>query len=236
MSEESLEKRNQGTSKLLHTTFENVVAGISGVAASKREDFILSVGHVLQKTRSTQFLSTLMSEWDKFVNKGKIAEGHEETEQHVSCLQEILDFIDKDLPDEIRFTNLKKVFLMSATERYSTRDSVLPQQYMRICRSLTSGQTLVLNATYAIAVEDWWKKEKPNSAKTWLDIIAKNSGLIFPELVEVHEAGLIEKNLLTVREYSDRSGIYPGNHFRMTELGFQLCEFISKYDLTFVDT
>ena len=37
----------------------------------------------------------------------------------------MLDFLDRDIPDEARFSLLKKVFLTAATEDVSTRDAAL---------------------------------------------------------------------------------------------------------------
>ena len=49
-------------------------------------------------------------------------------------------------------------------------------------------------------------------------------------LVEIHEEKLIEKYLLTPRKHSDRSGIMADPHFRLTSLGYELCQFIEHYD------
>ena len=141
----------------------------------------------------------------------------------------MLDFLDQDSPDEIRFTVLMKIFLTSATETVSDRNSVLPQQYMKVSRSLSSGEVLILFGAY----ETTRKNENIDlgmSASTWLAEIAKVSGLKYPELVETYETDLIEKNLLTPRTYNDRSGISVGKYFRLTSLAWDLCQFLEEYD------
>ena len=84
---------------------------------------------------------------------GKIKDEYQFSEQAQACLEEILDFLDNDSPDEIRFTVLKKVFMVAATETISDRDSLLPQQYMRLCRGLPSGEILILSTAYKMCKE-----------------------------------------------------------------------------------
>jgi len=68
--------------------------------------------------------------------------------------------LEKVIPDELRFSIIKRVFLVAATESVSDRNSLLPQQYMKICKKLESGEIMVLNATYFVAKEDWWQQER----------------------------------------------------------------------------
>jgi len=142
------------TSDVLARTISGIAEGVTGIAASQREDLILSVGHIFQRMRAGQFLGTLKREWDKYKGKGRIKPDYESTEQHKSSLQELLSFLDKDAPDELRFSLLKKIFLIAATETASNRDSHLPLQYMQIARTLTSGEILVLNAEYTVATKN----------------------------------------------------------------------------------
>jgi len=217
------------TSNLLGLTIMSLAEGITGVAASERKDLILSLGHLFQRIRSGRFLQTLKNEWDGYRDKGRISDDYMETEQHQECLQEMLDFLDKDSADQIRFSFLKKIFLTAATENPTKRDSLLPQQYMKVCRKLSSGEVLVLQATYEIAKSGHWD---PNdtSARNWEVAIAEESGLRYPELVEVHERNLMAKNLITSRTHSDKSGVTLGQHYRLSDLGYEICKFIESYD------
>jgi hypothetical protein len=217
------------TSKLLTETLKSLTEGITGVAASDRRDLILSLGHLFQRMRSGRFLKTLTDEWDNYREKGRIKDDYIQTEQHLACLQEMLDFLDKDSPDELRFSVLKKIFLVAATETKSARDSVLPQQYMQLCRTLSAGEILVLSVSYDITQRDV-PAQKDSSARNWLTKIAEKSGLKFPELVEIHERNLIEKSLLSGREHSDRSGVRLGDHYRLTTLGYEICKFIESFE------
>jgi hypothetical protein len=219
------------TSATLSKTLTAIAEGLTGIGAAERKDWILSFGHILQSIRGGRLLTVFANEWRTYREKGKITEDYQQSEQHQDCLQELLDFLDEGPPDTSRFTVLKKILLVAATETASRRDSVLPQQYMRICRHLTSGELLVLLTAHSVSkAPPPIKLDTPESASVWLDAISRSSGLDYTELVEVHERALIEKNLLSPRLYPDRSGVSMGPHFRLTRLAHDLCTFIERYE------
>ncbi len=217
------------TSDILSRTITQIAEGVTGIAASKREELILSVGHIFQRMRAGHFLDDLKREWDKYKEKGRIKDDYEFTEQHKSCLQELLSFLDKDMPDEARFTVLKKIFLLAATETASDRNSHLPLQYMQIARTLTSGEILVLNAEYSVTKNRKLWAGKSQTAHDWFNIITEVSELQYPELVEIHEEELMKKKLFLPRTFADRSGVYLQEHLRLTKLGYELCRYIENY-------
>jgi len=219
------------TSDLLGQTYKAVAEGLTGLTASavsNRKDLILSVGHIFQQTRVQGFLDILIEEWGKYRKAGRIKNDRFDTQQHQECLKEILDSLDRDSPDQLRFRMLKALFLGAATEEEIKRESPLPQQYMSLCRKLSSGEALVLQADYALV--KCGKYEVPSSAGAWLEQMAKASGLQYPPLVEMHERGLIEKNIISPRTLGDKSGCAGGTEGRLTLLGIGLCHFISTFD------
>lgn len=120
------------------------VQGLSGLFAMERKDMILTAGRLLQGVINWEFLDTLHREWDRLRKDSQIRDDYQKTEQHHACLQQMLDFLDSDKPDKIRFEFMKKIFLSAATEKGQNTDSILPQQYMFISRQLTSGDILLL--------------------------------------------------------------------------------------------
>ena len=225
----SIQKYGGDTDDILKDSLIGLVEGLSGIAVSKKMDFQLSVGHLLQSLIKGKFLNQLINEWNEYRNKGKIKDDYQTTEQHIECLQEMLDFIDSDMPDEKRFSLLNKIFLVAATESISERNDVLPQQYMKICRKLTSGEVLVLLGTFQVSKNKEFDP-KETGAAAWLNNIAKVTNLKYFELIELHERNLIDKNLLTPRQHGDKSGVQLGKHYRLTELGCQICKFVEEYD------
>jgi len=219
------------TSRIIEETLRSLVEGITGIAASNKSRLMLSLGHILQRIRSGNFLSQVLKEWSYFKEKGKIKDDYQYTEQHYNCLHEMLDSLEKDIPEDIRFQLLKKIFLVASTEQFSSRDSVLPQQYMKICRTLSSGAILLLITNYEISFEEGWKKDrKKYSSSTWIKQMQDRCILHNEELVEIYEEELEKKRLLLPRIYSDRSGVRIGDQFRLTKLGFEICEYLSNYE------
>ena len=228
MNESNLSKWTKDTGDTIRDTLTCLAEGITGIAASDRKELAFSVGHIFQSLRKGQFLSKFLTEWQVYREKGRIPEDYQETEQHHACLQELLEFLDHDSPDEVRFEVMKKVFLVAATETVSDRNSLLPYQFLHLCRGMASGEVIVLNATYRIAKSGQFPDV--SGANQWLDIIAKESGLGHSSLVEIYEEDLIKKHFLSRRLHADRSGVAAKPHFRLTSLGLMLCEYIASYD------
>jgi len=212
----------------LVNTLQALTEGLTGIASSDRKDLFLSIGYLLQRLRGQSFLKAFDAEWQRLREKGRIRDDYSQTEQCQACLQELLDCLDRDSPDKIRFDFIKRVFLAAAQEKQSDRDSVLPQQYMRLARQLSSGDILVISAAYELSK---YPAERTNSAREWLNKIAKQSGLEHSNLVEIYEKALMEKYLLTGRLLSDRSEV-DTEHYRLTPLAVGLCEFLLVTDIS----
>ena len=141
----------------------------------------------------------------------------------------MLSFLDNELPDKTRFEFMKKIFLVASTEDDLDRDSILPQQYMRICKNLKSGEILVLAVAYKMVKQKSWNP-KNRSAVNWVRDVAGISGLKHNDLVSIYEKKLIETGLITPRTLADNSGIELGKYNRLTPLGYELCCFVEAYD------
>ncbi len=102
----------------------------------------------LQKLVNGEGLRSAVEVWEKMKQKGKIKNDYEGSEQHVSCLQELLEAFENDKIDVNKFDILKKIFIVAATESVSTKKDLEPQQYMKIVRSMSSNEILVLLAEY----------------------------------------------------------------------------------------
>ncbi len=205
----------QSTDNVLSTTLRELGEGITGIALSSKNERILSISHLFQRIRGGQFLSQLLEEWNRYREKGKVKDDYQSTEQHKVCLQELLDFLENDSPDETRFEVLKKIFLVAASEEFSDRESLLPQQFMKIARRLSSGEVIVLITRYKLG--DTVNTINVNK------VVAKKSGLQYRELVAGYEQKLLDKKLMRQGER------YPGI-FHLSDLGSALCKYISHYE------
>jgi hypothetical protein len=219
----------------LGVTIRALTEAVTGIASSDNKDLALSIGYILQRVRGGHFLQQLSEEFKKYRDIGRIKQDYASTEQGMTCLQQILDCVDKDSPDQTRFNAMKDLFLGAAFEKLSTRDDILPAQLMRICRALSSAELLLLLANYRLANQDIWKQQAGSAfsggiTRNWVVECRTESGLRFEELVLEAEATLQEKRLLGVSQHGDRSGFVYTNHYRLTDLGYKLCEFIHAPD------
>jgi hypothetical protein len=216
------------TSDVIKDTTCSIFAGLTAIVANEPKENILSASRIFQGFVKGRVLEQLRVEWDELKEKGKIKDDYESTSQHRDCLLELLKILDNDCPDELRFQTLKKIFLTAATEKVSDRNSLLPYQYLKLCREMTSGEIIVLQTIYKLTSQPDIKREN-NSAAVWLRAVADASGLIHTSLVEIHEAELMKKYLLTGRLHGDRSGVECKPHYRLTELAYDFCKFINDY-------
>jgi hypothetical protein len=118
----------------------------------------------------------------------------------------------------------------------STRHDPLPQQLMQICRSLSSTDILILSASHKVSGTEFLQEAKSRgtghgTTQVWIEQVLKHTGLRFPEIVRLREDPLMEKRLLSRHIYPDGSGFALTNHFRLTELGFHLCNFIAAAEV-----
>lgn len=220
------------TSTLLKDTYLAVMEAATGVAGSAHPEWFQSAGRILQQLRNGKMIAQLSAEWDGYRAKGKIKDDYQQTEQHQSCLQELLDSLDKDGPDTLRFEAMKKILLVAASENGSDRDSFLPQQFMQVVRTLKSGEIVLLSTVYWFAKDKKWKEQAAQfgDVQNWRAAVADKSSLKHKELVKVHEEELDKKGLIYSPIHVDRSGVLLGDNFRLTSFGFELCEYMSKYE------
>ena len=104
---------------------------------------------------------------------------------------------------------------------------------MKLCKDLESCDIIILKAAYDIkngnlsqTLVNTTIGLRDKNAHSWLVNISKQIGHHLKSLVEVQEDKLIEFKLLSPRTQSDRSGIEPTDYYRLTELGYKLCEYI----------
>ncbi|HML76142.1 MAG TPA: hypothetical protein PKB02_16750 [Anaerohalosphaeraceae bacterium] len=217
------------TSDIIKETTCSITSGLAAIATSDRKDVILSASRIFQAFVKGKGLEQLQNEWDDLKKKGKIKDDYESTTQHQDCLLELLNFLDNDCPDELRFQTLKKIFLVASTETQSGRNSCLPYEYMKLCRSMSSGEILAMLTAYRLFVE-----KKANSISdsnfeyNWVAGVTNNGGFEHRELVEMYKRKLLDKNILLGTNFQGSMGKNSSNG--LTSLGLALCRYIESYD------
>ena len=213
-----------------------IAEALTGILASDLKDWKLSAGKIIQATIKGNLLTQLGREIEKYRQEGKIKEDYLESDINRASLKELLKFIDEEAPDEIRFKAIKSIFLSSLGQC----DEVLAYELLQICKKLSSMEIMILSVNYNVVkgVANPTATGITHSAtqiKYWAQIIAKQIGHNLSEIVLQYEDHLIELKLISDRHYPiDRTRVTENfdatPHFRLTPLGYKLCEFITKYD------
>jgi hypothetical protein len=226
-----IKKFEENTESVVNTILEKLIQGLTRVVTSDKNDLIMTVSGIVPKLLAGSRLDAFLKEWNKLVEKGNVKEDYQFSEQHKMCLLELLNFLDKDIADDDRFDAIKKIILIAATEKYSQRTEVLPQQYIRIIQKLSSADLLILIAAYNTSKDlDWKDNANPKrSIEDWKKAILKRTGLVYEEILDIEVEKLVKKRLLLPSLYGDGSGLGLGDHIRLTTLAFSIIDFMDYY-------
>lgn len=212
---------------------------LTGVLASDKKDWKLSAGHLIQATIKSSLLTQLGNEIKKYQSEGKIKENFLESDINRASFKELLEFIDSETPDEMRFKAMKSVFFSALVEN---GDESLAYELMKTCRKLSSMEIQILVANYNIAIGksepvphgiEWGSNRRIDY---WASNIAEQIGHHVPEIILQYEEHLMMSQLISRKHYPQVNYTYfatefePTKYFRMTDLGYKLCEFITKYE------
>lgn len=75
-----IQKYEEPTDNVVKQTLENLLQGLTGIAASSKKEIIFSVSNIFQKILAGNRLNSFLNEWDSFVSKGKIKEEYQFSE------------------------------------------------------------------------------------------------------------------------------------------------------------
>lgn len=233
MTKNQIEPFEQPTDNIFKKCIQHIAEGITGIAAAEPGERKLSIGHILQGVINGKFLSSLQKEWQQFKENGRIEDSYEQTEQHRACLKELLEYLERGIPDERILEVLKRIFLIAATEAHSTRNDVPPQEYMKMASVLTSGEILLLESACRtnLAISDQ-ERSLSITGNQWIREVANNSPLKHVDLINLYVVSLCKKHMTTGMLASPETAsrrIYPP-YYGLTELGYAFCEYINHYE------
>ena len=220
------------TAEVLQKTTGNMIAALAGMLTAEPKDFILSAGRLLQSVVSGRFMEQLGTEWEEYKKKGQIPEDYEKSVERLTCLQELFDFLDKDIPDDVRLDAIKRIFIVAAIEYKSAPDKYLPAEYMRLAKRLEPGELIFLKSIHTLLTSG--KNAQTMSSNTgifenWVKEVSASSVLKHSDLGKYYCEKLREKRLVNPAWASDGSGIALMPHYGLTEYGFVFCEYLARY-------
>jgi len=233
----NLKNKDQVVAFLKSSTVK-VAEFVTGILASDSTDYKLSAGYLVQAFVKNDLLHQLGVEINEYIKKGAIKEDFLKEPSDQSSFLELLNFIDNDNPDEIKFKAMKSLFFCSVSKGQDASTGHVSYELMRICRQLSAGEILVLKAAYEINLGKNPSQSLlsmrgvnlgTNSASDWFEMISRQLEHNLPTLVEIYEDKLITLKLISPRVSTDTRTFEQTGFYRLTPLGFKLCEQILKY-------
>jgi len=232
-----LVKDFSGLAKFLQQTTIELSEAITGFLSSDTNDKKLAAGHIIQSIFKGNLINQFGRELNNFREKGLIKEDYFATHKQQATLVEFLKFIDSgETPDEERFKAMKSLFFYSISKEATEKTEKDAYEMMQICKELSSMEVLILKANFNLVIGTAKShagknvSKRTNTRATWFITVANELGYDFPEIVERHEKHLMELKLISEIDNPSRNAMIPTDYFRLTTLGYKLCEFITKYD------
>jgi hypothetical protein len=218
--------------KILKRPKEEIVAGLFGAIAKGKSEAILMSGRIVQASLKGNAIEQMCIEVEALIDKGKIKEDYANSKHGFQSLYEILDLIDKDVPDEDKFNAMKALFYSVISADINEGERILNYQLFQIAKNLTSSQILVLKVCHDIRQKNEIPKDL-NFLCDWNSMVAKHIGHGIGSLIERDEETLLQNKLLTshneTRGTVNSVGIFKDNA-RLSGLGIKLCENLIKYN------
>lgn len=223
----------KGIAEFLKQPANKIAEFITGILISESKDWKLSAGHLIQASIKWRLFTQLGLEIEKYIEKGKTDEDYLDDSASLKSLSDLLKYIDENSPDDDNYFAMKQLFLKSIFNDSSDQKKILSYQLMKLCSMLDSDCILILKSAYDIShhrisrkLVDKNIRNDESIAREWLTNISIQLGHEITSLIEVHEEKLMNLKLISPRSNSDKSGILKTGHYRLTDLGYKLCNFI----------
>jgi hypothetical protein len=214
---------------------------ITGILASDQTSWKLSAGKLVQAAIKGKLLTQLGRELEGYRAAGKIKEDYFATHKNQASLYELLKFLDEEVPDEELFAAVKSIFFSGIRNAAESYDEALAYEFLQTGKKLSGTEILILKANYEIAQG---KLAGPVGTpvghipgiidrQTWRVIITKQMGYgNLDSIVGKYEEHLEDLGLISRRHDIDRArnDFHPTQKFRLTEMGYKFCEFITNYN------
>lgn len=210
-------------------TLDHLIYGASGLSQTDKDQAVQSLTRIYKNMRAGRFLSSLIEEWKMLEEKGKIPSNYQYTEEHNNCIGEILDYLDNGVPNDKIFEVLKKMFLVSVMDNTLKDTNVLPNQFIKVAKELSSGELIVLFSIFRLSKSIYnVELNQRYHHKLVFEKIAQQTGLNHSSLVKLNCERLIDKYLIS-SNFKTKQSEYVG-HYLPTDFGIAFCEYVEKYD------
>lgn len=205
---------------------------IAGFLTSDIPQHVLATGRILGAARKHQLLRQLGDEINRLKERGQLRDDCLAEPRVQSSLLDLLQIIDIETPDDIKFKSVKAVFLYSLKNGIDEREKILTYELQKLCSTLSSGEIVVLKAAFelqrGINLRPYQGGMNLGTQiiEEWRRFVAFQIGHNDTSLVNLYEEKLIEKKLIEGGRYGTDGERFVSQYFRLTTLAQRLCEFI----------
>ncbi len=205
------------------------VEACTGLLARPQGEHVATVGRLIQAAIKKEMLDQLSNEWSQLRDEGKIPDEFAESEACQDAFSRVGRAVDSEYVERESLQMIRKIFLAAAMR--NDQDG-MASHYIEIARLLEIGEVQLLQACYRKSKDPGCTPRKGDVGfQEWAEKIAVESGLKYLGLVEKHAESLAEKKLLEPRRHRDLSGFREHPHFGLTDLSFNMMEYVSSLDL-----
>lgn len=200
---------------------------------------IIPITKFLQSA-ATRMISRFLNEYQDRKNKDEVKSDSFLTDRPISSFIDLIKFVGREIPDEERVKVIKSIFFYGASKNATEQDEILAFEFLQTAKKLSGTEILILKANFELAlgkIAEAVSKENLGNAQgkrsVWKRVVAKQMG--YGELhamVTKYERNLESLGLISPRGDDTRfpDEFEPTQKYRLTEMGYKFCEFMTKYN------
>lgn len=200
----------------------------------------LSVIAKMGQAIASHFLSKFFSEYKAKVDDNELRNRDFITEKPILILADLLRIVDEGKIDEERFRAMKSIFYVATQKNSEKSQEEMAYRMFHIAKQLSSEEILILSANFAVVKNTGKPLARgivlsSRHINDWAQIISEKIGHNLPEFVLQFENHLVDLQLISSKQFMQNNTelpehFKPSQYFRLTPLGYKLCEFITKYE------
>ncbi len=211
-----------------------VEAATGAIGEGPRRSFV-RLGRIAQHLINHRLVEGLRIEIGELRDAGRIDPEYENSTKFGQTLRELLGYLDADVADDEVFEVLKKILLARAAGTRADEADILPLAFMRIVKQMEASDVILLFDLHAYvtarkAEEGAFLKSDGVHRQRWLEKVTGISSLKYEDLIRTHSENLADLNVLSPTTDDPGQTLWLAAHDRFTDLGWDLCQYLTEYD------
>lgn len=220
--------------------FESLVSQTSELATPEilNNPNTIAIKYGLKVT--SDLLIKLFTNFKKEHARGSVISINDFSQKQHASFQELLKILSEQIIDDDKFKALQSIFFKGISKDSTEKDQVLALEFLSTLQKISVTEILILKANFEIANKEI--KSEVTKAQldhgiehrdSWYRAVSTQMGYgheMF-SLVSKYEENLENQGFISKRIEMDRlqSQFPPTKNFRLTDMGYKFCEFITNY-------